>query len=126
MPFSAAQAAPNGFLARCLTAFVISLQLHRLILRACATGIFAAFFSAVSVVPVGAEIAIEVRIGFHGLFQLGRPFPLEVELTNSGRPTEGTLDVQVWKGGATKGGTPYPVNIGAKFFLPHKRARACS
>jgi hypothetical protein len=117
MPFSAAQPAPNGFLTWCLTAFVISLRLDRLILRACAGGIFAAWLSAVSVVPAGAEIAIEVRIGFHGLFQLGRPFPLEVELTNSGRPTEGTLDVQVWKGGATKGGTPYPVKYRREVFL---------
>jgi hypothetical protein len=37
----------------------------------------------------GAEIFIEPRIGFHGVFQLGRPFPLEIELSNSGRPAEG-------------------------------------
>ncbi|MSP38308.1 MAG: hypothetical protein EXR70_07445 [Deltaproteobacteria bacterium] len=63
------------------------------------------FFSA-----AGAEIFIEPRVGFHGVFQLGRPFPLEVELTNSGRPAEGLLEVQVWKGGATKGGAPFAVN----------------
>jgi hypothetical protein len=46
-----------------------------------------------------AEILIEPRIGFHGVFQLGRPFPLEVGLSNSGRPAEGTLEIVVWKGG---------------------------
>lgn len=66
----------------------------------------------------GATVALEARIGFHGVFQLGRPFPLEIELTNSGRPVEGTLDVQVWKGGATKGGSPYPVKYRRELFLP--------
>ena len=56
-----------------------------------------------------AEILIEPRVGFHGVFQLGRPFPLEIELTNSGRPADGRLEVQVWKGGATKGGAPFAV-----------------
>ena len=51
------------------------------------------------------------------MFQLGRPFPLEVEISNSGRPAEGTIDVQVWKGGATKGGTPYPVKYRREVFL---------
>ncbi len=66
----------------------------------------------------GAEILIEPRIGFHGVFQLGRPFPLEVELNNSGRPAEGTLEVQVWRGGATKGGNPYPLLYRKEIFLP--------
>ena len=57
--------------------------------------------------PVRSEILLEPRVGFRGVFQLGRPFPLEVELSNSGRPVEGILEVQVWKGGATKGGAPY-------------------
>jgi hypothetical protein len=74
-------------------------------------------FTALSVVPAGAQIAIEARVGFHGVFQLGRPFPLEVDLTNSGRPADGTLDVQVWKGGATKGGTPYPVRYRREVFV---------
>ena len=51
-------------------------------------------------------------------FQLGRPFPLEVELNNTGRPVEGALDVQVWKGGATKGGAPYLANYRREIFLP--------
>jgi len=64
-----------------------------------------------------AEIIIEPRVGFHGVFQLGRPFPLELKLANTGRPAEGTLDVQVWKGGATKGGTPFLVNYRREVFL---------
>ena len=66
----------------------------------------------------GAEILIEPRVGFHGVFQLGRPFPLEVELNNSGRPAEGVLEVQVWRGGATKGGSPYPILYRKEIFLP--------
>lgn len=65
-----------------------------------------------------AEIIIEPHIGFHGVFQLGRPFPLELELSNSGRPAEGTLDVRVWKGGVVKGGAPYPVSYRREIFLP--------
>jgi hypothetical protein len=65
----------------------------------------------------GAEIFIESRIGFHGVFQLGRPFPLEIELSNSGRPAEGTLEIAVWKGGATKGGAPYPLFYRRDVFL---------
>jgi len=65
----------------------------------------------------GAEIFIESRIGFHGVFQLGRPFPLEIELSNSGRPAEGTLEITVWKGGATKGGAPYPLYYRRDVFL---------
>ena len=29
---------------------------------------------------IKAEIQVQGRIGFHGVFQLGRPFPIEVEL----------------------------------------------
>ena len=65
----------------------------------------------------GAEIFIEPRIGFHGVFQLGRPFPLEIELSNSGRPAEGTLEIAVWKGGATKGGAPYLLYYRRDIFL---------
>lgn len=73
----------------------------------------------------GAEIFIEPRIGFHGVFQLGRPFPLEIELSNSGRPAEGTLEVTVWKGGATKGGAPYPLYYRRDLFLsPQSRKTA--
>lgn len=72
--------------------------------------------------PARGEILIESRIGFHGVFQLGRPFPVEVELNNTGRPAEGVLDVQIWKGGATKGGAPYAANYRREIFLPgHSR-----
>jgi hypothetical protein len=63
------------------------------------------------------EIVIEPQVGFHGVFQLGRPFPLEITLNNTGRPAEGTLEVRVWKGGATKGGAPYRVNYRREVFL---------
>jgi len=64
-----------------------------------------------------AEILIEPRIGFHGVFQLGRPFPLEIQLSNSGRPADGTLEIAVWKGGATKGGAPYALFYRRDVFL---------
>lgn len=67
--------------------------------------------------PAHSEILIEARVGFHGVFQLGRPFPLEIELNNAGRPAEGVLEVQVWKGGATKGGAPYLANYRRDVFL---------
>lgn len=65
-----------------------------------------------------AEILIEPRVGFHGVFQLGRPFPLEVELSNTGRPAEGILEVRVWKGGASKAGPLYAVYSRREIFLP--------
>jgi hypothetical protein len=65
-----------------------------------------------------AEVLIEPRVGFRGLFQLGHPFPIEVELSNSDRPVEGTLEIQVWKGGPAKGGSPYPFFYRRELFLP--------
>jgi hypothetical protein len=64
-----------------------------------------------------AELSIEARVGFHGVFQLGRPFPLEVEVTNSGRPADGFLEVQVWKGGAAKSSVPYPLHYRRDLFV---------
>jgi len=64
-----------------------------------------------------AAIDIEPRVGFRGVFQLGRPFPLEIELRNSGRPAEGVLDVQVWKRDTTRGGAPFAVNYRREVFL---------
>lgn len=75
------------------------------------------FFSVVDLTRARAEILIEPRVGFHGVFQLGHPFPLEVELTNAGRPVEGWLEVKVWKGGATKGGAPYQAIYRRQLFL---------
>ena len=68
--------------------------------------------------PAQAEILIEVRVGFHGVFQLNRPFPVEIELTNTGRPAEGIVEVRVWKGGAAKAGTPYNLYTRKEIFLP--------
>lgn len=65
-----------------------------------------------------AEILIEPSVGFHGVFQLGRAFPLDVELSNVGRPVEGTLEIRVWKGGITKAGPPYPLYYRKQIFLP--------
>lgn len=79
---------------------------------------FAIIFCAVWFAAADAEVLIEPQVGFRGVFQLGRPFPLVIVLSNSGRPVEGTLDVQVWKGGATKGGTPYAVKYRREVFLP--------
>jgi hypothetical protein len=83
-----------------------------------------AFVSFVSILTLlfpssgSADISIEPQVGFHGVFQLGRPFPLVVELANSGRSAEGTVDVRVWKGGATKGGVPYPLIYRHEVFVP--------
>jgi len=74
-------------------------------------------FLASSATPARSEILIEPRVGFHGVFQLGHPFPLEVGLSNTGRPVEGILEVQVWKGGATKGGAPYLAKYRRAVFL---------
>jgi len=65
-----------------------------------------------------AEILIEPRVGFHGVFQLGHPFPLEVQLSNTGRPAEGILEVRIWKGGASKAGALYAVYFRREIFLP--------
>jgi hypothetical protein len=82
------------------------------------TGVLCCFLLTALVSSHGyAEIVIEARVGFHGVFQLGRPFPLEVEINNSGRPAEGSLEVQVWKGGAAKGGVPYPLRYRRDLFV---------
>jgi len=67
--------------------------------------------------PSLAEIFIEARVGFHGVFQLGQPFPLEVELSNAGPPVEGRLEVQVWKGSGAKAGALYPLSYRRDVFL---------
>jgi hypothetical protein len=72
---------------------------------------------------IAAQISIEPKVGFHGVFQLGRPFPLEVNLANGGRPADGILEVQVWKGGATQGGVPYATFHRREVFLPARSQR---
>lgn len=77
------------------------------------------FLLAVNVCPPSslAEIFIEPRVGFHGVFQLGQPFPLEIELRNAGAPVEGRLEVQVWKGGGSKAGPLYLLSYRRDVFL---------
>jgi hypothetical protein len=57
-----------------------------------------------------AEITLTVDVGYHGVFQLGRPFPIKVEVANTGPPVEGTIEATVWKGGATKGSGAFAVH----------------
>jgi hypothetical protein len=83
--------------------------------------VYGCFFLLIALVcpsATSAEISLEPRVGFRGLFQLGHPFPLEVELSNSDRAVEGNLEVRVWKGGAAKGGSPYPFFYRKEVFLP--------
>lgn len=122
MSFSAAKAAPAysasaHFYGRC--------QVHhhqrfpsRRTTRYIAAVLPLVCFIALWFASAEAQIHIEPRVGFRGVFQLGRPFPLEIELSNGGRPAEGVLEVQVWKGGATKGGAPFAVNYQREVFLP--------
>jgi hypothetical protein len=71
-----------------------------------------------------AEILIESKVGFHGVFQLGRPFPLEVNLHNIGRPADGVLEIQVWKRGAVQGGAPHATVHRQEVFLPARARRS--
>jgi len=119
MSFSAAKAAPESSSTR--LNLRCSRRRHcyprRFFIRAARQFLFLSLLVLLVPAPASAAISIEPRVGFHGVFQLGRPFPLEIELSNNGRPAEGTLDVQVWKGGATKGGAPYPVKYRRELFL---------
>ncbi|HEU5463392.1 MAG TPA: hypothetical protein VFV82_04635, partial [Candidatus Binatia bacterium] len=80
-------------------------------------GVIAAFVFTAAAFAADAAVLLEARVGFHGVFQLGRPFPVEIELTNTGRPEEGMVEVQVWKGGVTKGGAAYATYYQHKVFL---------
>jgi len=93
-------------------------------LRAHSAKVFLICLLVLAPALAGAEILIEPRIGFRGVFQLGRPFPLEVKLANTGRPAEGMLEVQVWKGGATKGGAPFLVRYQRELFLAAQSEKA--
>jgi hypothetical protein len=66
---------------------------------------------------LAAEITIEPHIGYQGIFQLGRPFPVDIDISNSGPSGEGALEIEIWKGGATKGGAPYPIHYRREVFL---------
>ena len=110
MSFSAAKAACVPALQRC-RCFLAGAVYSRT-----AAGLFL-FLHVFLPGLVRAEIFLEPRVGFHGVFQLGRPFPIEVEISNNGLPAEGQLEVRAWKGGATKGGAPYPVHYQREIFV---------
>lgn len=57
-----------------------------------------------------ADITLNVTVGYHGVFQLGRPFPIKIEVTNTGPPVEGIVEATVWKGGGPKGIGAFPVH----------------
>lgn len=63
------------------------------------------------------EITLDVQVGFHGLFQLGRAFPIRIEIANQGPPVEGALEAVVWKGGAVKGSAAFPIYHRRRLFL---------
>lgn len=71
-----------------------------------------------------ADLFLEPEVGFRGLFQLGYPFPLTVELTNLGRPVEGTLQVKVFKGGGAKGTESYALHYRRELSLPAQSRRS--
>ena len=73
-----------------------------------------------------AEITLEVQVGFHGLFQLGRPFPIRVEVVNQGPALEGTVEATVWKGGAAKGAGAFPVYHRRQLFVGAEARKAVS
>jgi hypothetical protein len=66
---------------------------------------------------LAAEITLDVQVGFHGLFQLGRPFPIRVEITNQGPPVEGTIEATVWRGVGAKGSGAFPVYHRRRLFV---------
>lgn len=66
---------------------------------------------------IAQEIILEPQVGFHGLFRLGYPFPLRVDISNLGRPVEGSLEVTVWKRGPPKGVGLYPFYYKREIFL---------
>jgi hypothetical protein len=70
-----------------------------------------------------AAITIESKVGYRGVFQLGRPFPIGVTLANSGPPADGILEIQIWKGGAAQGGAPYAALHRRELFLPARSQR---
>src|SRR5258706_473521 len=80
------------------------------------------FLSSVPIVSIvtcasAAEIALDVEVGFRGVFQLGRPFPIKVEVNNQGPAVEGTVEATVWQGSAVKGGGAFPVYHRRRLFV---------
>jgi len=83
------------------------------------------FPGALSLCASAAEVLIEPRIGFGGVFQLGRPFPLEVRLNNIGQTVDGVVEVEVWKRGVPPTGA-YPARYRREVLLPARANRTVS
>ena len=54
-----------------------------------------------------AEVSIRALPGFGGIFRLGEPLPVRIELVNSGVAVRGVLEVVEARGGPTRGVEPY-------------------
>lgn len=54
-----------------------------------------------------AEVSIRAQPGFGGIFRLGEPLPVRIELVNSGVAVRGVLEVVEARGGPTRGMEPY-------------------
>ncbi len=54
-----------------------------------------------------ADVSIRAQPGFGGIFRLGQPLPLRIELVNSGVAVRGVLEVVEARGGPTRGMEPY-------------------
>jgi hypothetical protein len=71
-----------------------------------------------------AQVTLDVDVGFHGVFQLGRPFPVRVQVENFGPPREGVVEAEIWRGGLTKGIRPYRLIHRRPLFLPARGAKS--
>ncbi len=58
-------------------------------------------------VPAPAQVSIHAQPGFGGIFRLGEPFPVRIELVNSGAAVRGVLEVVEARGGPTRGMDSY-------------------
>jgi hypothetical protein len=70
--------------------------------------LFSLFLSAPAL-SSAADVALSVEIGYHGVFQLGHPFPIKIEVANTGPPVDGVVEATVWKGGGAKGTGAFPI-----------------
>ncbi len=57
--------------------------------------------------PAAADVSIRAQPGFGGIFRLGEPLPVRIELVNSGVAVRGVLEVVEARGGPTRGMEPY-------------------
>ncbi len=54
-----------------------------------------------------AQVSIQAQPGFGGIYRLGEPLPVRIELVNSGVAVRGVLEVVEARGGPTRGIEPY-------------------